>query len=367
MRYAAHCFTMRLAIVGIIAMMLMPLGSAALTTHRPVVVIDTDMLSDDWVALVHLAARVDLRAVTIAATGATHCEPGRHNARYLLQLALGSRRGANIPVACGPDRPLDGFVTFPLPFRLEAAAMPKLAGYRPDRQPIPPGDAADILYRALDASPQPVTVIALGPLTNVALLLRRYPQARPRIKRLYVMGGAVDVPGNIVMPGITDHLHNTQAEWNFYADPVAVREVLHSGVPVYLLPLDATRQVPLTSAFVGSLGDVDDAARSPVARLITAAHRQLADGIGSGRFYFWDALAAVSVTAPRVCRFVPLHADIAIRYRDPACHSLPGRRCAFDEARTGQLVKSPSAPRLHYCRHVDTALFYPTIRKTFVE
>ena len=83
-----------------------------------------------------------------------------------------------------------------------------------------------------------LTLIALGPLTNVALALERDPAAVRAIGRIVVMGGAVDVPGNT----------SADAEFNIHVDPDAARVVIEAALPVDLVPLDATRQAVLSLA-----------------------------------------------------------------------------------------------------------------------
>jgi len=81
----------------------------------------------------------------------------------------------------------------------------------------------------------PVTIIALGPLTNLARLWRRNPSALRSADRIVVMGGAVNSEGNA-----TAH-----AEFNFYSDPTAARIIFESGLPLTLIDLAACRQVSI--------------------------------------------------------------------------------------------------------------------------
>ena len=88
-----------------------------------------------------------------------------------------------------------------------------------------------------------MTLLATGPLTNVAEALGRDPSLAGRLEMVYAMGGAVSVGGNVRLPGT-----GGKAEWNFFVDPRAARVVLSSGVPVTLVPLDATNRAPVTVA-----------------------------------------------------------------------------------------------------------------------
>jgi inosine-uridine nucleoside N-ribohydrolase len=73
-------------------------------------------------------------------------------------------------------------------------------------------------------------------LTNLAVTLTEHPELVSRIERVVIMGGAVDVEGNVP--------DTPRAEWNLYVDPEAARIVVESGVPILLVPLDATNDVP---------------------------------------------------------------------------------------------------------------------------
>jgi purine nucleosidase/pyrimidine-specific ribonucleoside hydrolase len=101
---------------------------------------------------------------------------------------------------------------------------------------LSPLDGADFILEAARRATEPLTLIALGPLTNVALALARDHDTLRRVARLVVMGGAVDVPGNVT----------PTAEFNFHVDPEAAARVLDAGLRVDLVPLDATRQALLS-------------------------------------------------------------------------------------------------------------------------
>jgi len=96
--------------------------------------------------------------------------------------------------------------------------------------------AAELIVDIVARSVEPLTLIALGPLTNVALALALDPVALRRLARVVVMGGAVDVPGNVT----------PTAEFNIHVDPEAAERVLAAGLTLDLVPLDATRQAILT-------------------------------------------------------------------------------------------------------------------------
>uniref|UniRef100_K3YD25 Inosine/uridine-preferring nucleoside hydrolase domain-containing protein n=1 Tax=Setaria italica TaxID=4555 RepID=K3YD25_SETIT len=112
-------------------------------------------------------------------------------------------------------------------------------GPRGYRQPTAQRVMADTL------SSGPTSVILLGAHTNLAILLATRPHLRRNVERVYVSGGAVRVAGNL----FTATAANPFANFNFFGDPFAAYQVLHSGVPVTLIPLDATYMVPVTEEF----------------------------------------------------------------------------------------------------------------------
>jgi pyrimidine-specific ribonucleoside hydrolase len=203
------------------------------TVRRPVI-IDTDMSFDDYVALLYLLQHpaIDVRALTVV-NGVVHVKPGVVNARRLL--ALVDRK--DIPVAGGPDRPTTGDHEFSGSWRTIFDYGPRFL--LPWSSAAPTGlSAPELIRRQCLASETPVTFVALGPLTNLALALRADASLADRIDTIYVSGGAFDVPGPI-----HDNIPanpNTVSEWNFYVDPEAADLVFKAGIRIALVPLDVT-------------------------------------------------------------------------------------------------------------------------------
>lgn len=266
--------------------------------ERIPVIFDTDMAIDDWAALLFLARHpaVNLLAVTVAGSGEAHCEPGVRNALALLDLV---DPHSDVPVACGDDYPLDGYFVFPVPWQED---MDKLSGVAvtPSQRAGDERHAVDLLHAVIEASPQPVTTLATGPLTNIAQWLERYPDDVEKARRLVIMGGTLHAPGNIIVPGFTDDNPNTRAEWNIYVDPVAADRVLRSDLEMELVGLDVTNHVRVTREFAQTFKTRVD---NPAAQFWD----QVLDAndwfIESGEYYFWDVLAAlVVVDRDRFCK-----------------------------------------------------------------
>ena len=195
----------------------------------PRIIIDTDPGVDDAIAiLMALAApSVDIDGITVVGGNVPHAR-GLRNALALLDYVGRS----DIPVHRGSSRPLAGRFASAQHFHGSSGITRRLP--EPKTSPAPQG-AVDFLAQRLAERPGEITLVAIGPLTNLARLERRQPGSLSLAASLVVMGGAVDSPGNI-----TPH-----AEFNFHCDPRAAQEVMNAGVPLTLVDLAACRQVTM--------------------------------------------------------------------------------------------------------------------------
>lgn len=259
------------------------------------IVIDTDMAPDDWMAILYLLQRPDVHveAITVTGTGEAHCEPGIRHALGLIALAGGD----DIPVACGRETPLQGDHAFPTGVR---DYVDNLFGLTlPESTSTPSGQTAvELLASVIGSSPEKITLLTLGPLTNVAEVLQGTPSLVGDIEMLYIMGGAIDVPGNI--RGLVPESDNEVAEWNIYVDPHAASIVFDSGVPITLVPLDATNHVPVTSSFFKCAQKNHSTPEAGFVVELLAANSQ---SIESGGYYFWDPLAAAIMSDESLATF----------------------------------------------------------------
>jgi inosine-uridine nucleoside N-ribohydrolase len=203
------------------------------TVRRPVI-IDTDLSFDDYVALLFLLQHpeIEVRAITVV-NGVAHVKQGVENAGRLLALM----KRQDIPLAGGPERALSGQRAFPPGWRRIMdygirLLLPWVSS------PVPRLSAPELICRQCLESDRPVTFVALGPLTNLALALRAEPKLASRIETIFISGGAFNVLGTIQfeLPGNP----NQVAEWNFYLDTEAADQVFKSGIPIVLIPLDVT-------------------------------------------------------------------------------------------------------------------------------
>jgi inosine-uridine nucleoside N-ribohydrolase len=203
-------------------------------TRRPVIV-DTDLSIDDYVALLYLLQHpgIDVRAITVV-NGMVHVQSGIQNARRLLSL-VGQ---PDIPVAGGPDQPLAGRHAFPSSWRFTFDLGPRLVLPRASSAAPFGLSAPELIRQRILAGDVPLTFVALGPLTNLALALRADPTLATRVDTIFICGGAINVPGTIHQDVPSNP--NNVAEWNLYVDPVAADMVFNCGAHLTLIPLDVT-------------------------------------------------------------------------------------------------------------------------------
>ncbi len=276
-------------------------ATPATTTGAPTasgipVVIDTDAAIDDLVALTFLLAsdEVEVRAITVSGTGEVRCPAGVGVVQELL-----ARTGdEGVPVACGRSTPLDGTHEFPTEWR--DAADSGWGVVEPTRTAEP--DARSAVELLVDTVEQGVTLLTLGPLTNIADAFRTDPELAGRVASIVTMGGAVEASGNVAEPDLAA----SDSEWNVYVDPTAASEVFGSGAPLILVALDATDQVPVTPMFLERLALNS---HTPAASLVADLY-QANPLVGTGHAYFWDPLAAAAVIDPSL--LTTERADIAV-------------------------------------------------------
>uniref|UniRef100_A0ACD5TH63 Uncharacterized protein n=1 Tax=Avena sativa TaxID=4498 RepID=A0ACD5TH63_AVESA len=160
--------------------------------------------------------------------------------------------------------------------------------YEPLRQPT----AQQVMVDTVSAGP--TTLLLLGTHTNAALLLMAHPHLRRNVERVYVSGGSVRATGNL----FTAYGANPFAEFNVFGDPFAAYQVLHSGVPITLVPLDATNTIPVTEEFFAEFGrrwQSTPEARYCFQSLDKVLKRRRKPGPdlhGSTGYYLWDSFAA---------------------------------------------------------------------------
>ncbi|CAN6548128.1 unnamed protein product [Malus baccata var. baccata] len=284
-----------------VGLVLVLIGASNLQTvegrpHR--ILIDTDVDTDDFFALLYLLklnrSEFELEAVTVNANAWTN--PGHavhqiYDTLYMMgrddvRVGVGGEGGIKedgtilpnvggylpiieqrtttaggcryrqaIPVGAGGRLDIDSN------FGLRKSFLPQGSRrYTPFRQPT----AQQVMIDKISAGP--ITVFLIGAHTNFALFLMSNPHLKKNVEHIYVMGGGVRsknptgcctenstscVPRQCGDPGnvFTDYTSNPYAEFNFLGDPFAAYQVIHSGIPVTLVPLDATNTIPISQNF----------------------------------------------------------------------------------------------------------------------
>jgi purine nucleosidase len=188
-------------------------------------ILDGDFGIDDSLATLFLAAQPDVEILAVGSVhGNARAEVASRNARTVLDLAGLS----SVPVATGARRPM----AQPLTISSMVHGADGLGGRAPARAGRPPvaESAAEQLVAAARARPGACTVLATGPLTNLALALLLEPELVDLVARVVVMGGTIEHPGNV----------GPMTEANIAHDPEAADLVLGAGWPVTLVGLDVT-------------------------------------------------------------------------------------------------------------------------------
>jgi purine nucleosidase len=182
------------------------------------ILIDTDVASDDAVALIMALRASDVNVVAITTVaGNVEVEQATRNALYTVELC-----GARVPVFAGAEKPLKRAHQSATWFHGRDGLGDH--SYPEPRQKPEKLHAIDAIIEAIQANPG-LVVVTLGPLTNLALALARKPALAAQVSRCVVMGGAPCCEGNVT----------PAAEYNIWVDPEAARVVMLSGLPVELV------------------------------------------------------------------------------------------------------------------------------------
>jgi pyrimidine-specific ribonucleoside hydrolase len=277
-------------------------------------IIDTDPGVDDAfaIALACASPDVDLLGVTTVFGNVGLASTTRNALRVL---ALYGRE--DVPVAAGADRPL----VFAHPHRARYVhgedGLSDRSHLLPERATGVAGtDAVSLMATLLEQAAEPVTIVPIGPLTNIALLLAAHPAARAKIERLVIMGGGIAF-GNVT----------AAAEFNIWSDPEAARRVLaEEEVPTVLVPLDLTHRCAVDGAWLDSL-----AAGGPrgelLAELTATTRRYYSESMGRDGIVIHDAVAMAEAISPGLLSTTSCPLDVE-------CAHGPGRGMVIADRRS---------------------------------
>ncbi len=262
------------------------------------IIIDTDPGVDDALTfLLALASpEIKLEALTTVQGNVT-IEKATRNALSVLELANAS----HIPVVQGCSHPL---IKTP---HNSGEAVHGSSGIGEAVLPEPKskaieGHAVDYLIERVLAEPGELSIFPIGPLTNIALAIRKEPRFAKAVKELVIMGGAIRSGGNIT----------PLAEFNINEDPHAAHVVFNSGIPITLIPLDATYKCLLTADDVERLNKID----SPIAKFVRDATATYMDFYlkyeGFKGCALHDPLTLAVILAPEIFSFEYHYVDVDI-------------------------------------------------------
>lgn len=261
------------------------------------IILDTDPGVDDALAIMYLAAQEDAEIVAVGSVHGNVPAPlAATNALRVLELV-----GIDVPVAVGAARPL----AQPLQtaeFVHGDDGLGGHAGAPPRGTPIA-GSAAEQLVRMAREQPGELTLLALGPLTNVALAVLLEPELPALLRSVVVMGGAVTVPGNIT----------PYADANFFHDPEAADLVLGAGFPdLTLVGLDATEQARAGTEWLSAVGGLTGARAGFANRLLDHYSGFYTNMFGAHSCTLHDPLAAALMLEPKLATYreMPLAVEL---------------------------------------------------------
>ncbi|KPV51240.1 nucleoside hydrolase, partial [Kouleothrix aurantiaca] len=259
------------------------------------VVMDTDPGIDDSLAILLALASPEIDLAGVGVTGG-NCA-----------LADGVRNALNVLATAGrTDMPVHSGIALPLirpPFTAPETHGDTGLGYAHlPASPVAPHDehAVDFIIREIMARPGETTLVAVAPLTNVAVAIRKEPRIVQNVREVIIMGGALRADGNTT----------SLAEFNFYVDPHAAHIVLESGMPITLLPWDISKDVMLVQADIDRMLEVS----SPITRFIADATRfyiefhELCFGFSGCSIN--DPVALALTFMPELARTTPMHVAI---------------------------------------------------------
>ncbi|KAH7842120.1 hypothetical protein Vadar_001712 [Vaccinium darrowii] len=300
-------------------------GGGGRRPHR--ILLDTDVDTDDFFALLYLLklnrSEFDLQAVTIntnAWTNAGHAVNQIYDILYMMgrdDIAVGvggeggiledgtilqdvggylplieqgtstsgyCRYRQAIPVGKGGRLDIDSNFGFRKSFLPQGNRK-----YSPLRQPTTQQVMIDKVSRG------PITILLLGAHTNFAIFLMQNPHLKKNIEHIYAMGGGVSGDrGNL----FTDYTSNPYAEFNIFGDPFAAYQVIHSGIPVTLVPLDATSTIPISDNFFNAF---EQNQHTYEAQYCFKSLKMVRDAWFNGQFYtsyfMWDSFTSGVATA----------------------------------------------------------------------
>jgi inosine-uridine nucleoside N-ribohydrolase len=281
------------------------MGGHAVAGDRHRIIFDTDFVMPPWddglaLILALQSPELEILGVTTVA-GNDSVERATSDVLRLLEIT----GHPEIPVHRGANMPL-------VHEKSDYAVRVYGRWWSDEPPPAPPGgfarkqaereSAMEFIVRTVMARPGQVTIMAIGPLTNIAMALRQEPHFAERVKRIVIMGGAIaslpDGGGNIT----------PNAEFNFWVDPEAARAVLRSGIPMMISPLNVSRKTALTREWYEKMVAPD----TPITRLLKQTMGPSFAAGHQDHVLMYDEVAVASLIEPTLVKTEELYVDVDI-------------------------------------------------------
>lgn len=245
------------------------------------IIIDTDPGHDDALAIM-LASKsnmFNINAITTVA-GNSNIENTTRNTRYILELLH-----KDIPVYSGSEKPIERDL-----HKAFVHGENGLEGLDPKNEPNLTKNGVERIISMIENRPHKITLITLGPLSNIAKAIQKRPQIMSKLKEVIIMGGAINVPGN----------QNRVAEFNMYTDPEAADIVFRFPIKKILVPLDACNHIRLSIEDFEKISD--ESLKNPILSMIRPYMRNVLKEVGVKGVLMYDPLTVYSLMNPNVCK-----------------------------------------------------------------
>jgi inosine-uridine nucleoside N-ribohydrolase len=251
------------------------------------IIIDTDPGQDDAMALMLAckSPKFNILAVTTVCGNST-IENTTRNARFILNF-LGRE---DIPVYSGAEKPVSRDLV-----QAVIHGSSGLEGVDPVNESTLTGNAMEQMLRLIKTNPGEITIFALGPLTNIALAIQQDPSTMRLVKEIVIMGGAIDVPGNM----------NRVAEFNIFVDPDAADIVMRSSIVKTLVPLDVCDYIYMQIEDIERVKD--NRLRTLLADMLKPYIANLEKDSGVKAALMYDPLTIFYALQPESCQTVKWH------------------------------------------------------------
>lgn len=303
----------------LLAFVILSAWTNALSAEQIPIIFDTDFVmppSDDSMALMLALQSPELEVLGVTTVaGNESVERATSDVLRMLEIA----EQEDIPVYVGADMPL-------VHEKSDYAVNNFGKWYSNEPPPEPPGgfamkiaeegSAVSFIVDTVMSRPGEVTLVAIGPLTNIAQAIRAEPKFASSVKQLVIMGGAIaalpDGAGNIT----------PNAEFNFWVDPEAAHVTLRSGIPIELSPLNVSRKSALDISWYQKMVAVD----TPLTRLLKDTLGRQFEADPERVWLMYDQIAVASIIDPTLVTTERLYVDVNIDHGISYGVSVGGRK-----------------------------------------